>query len=231
MTIAERGLVLVAAAVASLVFAPAPAARAAEAPPSSPWQLAAGLRLELVRDAGYDPFAANDVLPQLSLSVTRALSAAPDRTPFAAVGLVWDTGGSSAHARGTDASLSLMRLGVALEGRFGFARRAVVTARLLPAVQRAAATVADPSAPAPLRGSFYTFALDASAGAALCLSSQDKRFGLWLTGDTGYSWAPTHTVTVRPALASADASKAGETALGSLATRGPFLRFAIALAF
>src|SRR4051812_7854972 len=104
MRINDRAAVL--AAIGAIGWWPAPA-RAADdltpalstvgerpAPDGGLWQAAGAFRMALVRDRGYDPFSANDVLPQVSLSVTRAFGRGPGFSP--AVGLVWENGGASA---------------------------------------------------------------------------------------------------------------------------------------
>jgi len=94
------------------------------------WQASGAFRLALVRDRGFDPFSSNDVLPQVSVSVMRAFGRGPGLAP--AVGVVWEGGGASAGARGTDASLSLQRLAVAFEARLALRRDVFLAARLAP---------------------------------------------------------------------------------------------------
>jgi hypothetical protein len=182
-----------------------------------------------LRDPGFDPFSENDVMPQLSVSVLRAFGSAPGLVP--AVGLVWDTGASSADARGIQASLGLMRLALALEARFMPASGVYVTGRLAPGVLHVSASLQDGSAPGVLDTAYTTASLDASVGAGIRLTPAAAPVGFWLVGDGGYGWAPSHDLTLRPELPKTDAQKAGPTALGSLAARGAFFRLGLALSY
>jgi hypothetical protein len=193
------------------------------------WQVSLGARTALFRDAGYDPFSENDAFVQLSLSVMRALHAGDGLGT--AVGLSWDDGDGEAGARGTRARLSLSRLAVVLEERFVPRRGVYLMARVAPGALRGKVSVQDPSVPAPLSVSFSGLSVDASAGAAVRLTTQSAPVGVWLMGDSGYGWAATQTLALRPALATADQDKAGTTSLGTLAPRGAFFRFSVALSY
>jgi hypothetical protein len=193
------------------------------------WRVSLGGRTALLRGAGYDPFSTDDAFGQVSLSVTRALQAGPG---FAsAVGLIWEDGSRGAQARGLDARLSMQRLALALEERFAPRPWIYAMMRLAPAWLRGNASLADPSVPAPLRTSFSTFGLDASAGAALRVTPPGTAFGLWLMGDAGYGWAPAQHLALAPDLPAADRDKAGVTTLSDLAPSGVFFRFAAALSY
>jgi len=193
------------------------------------WQASLGMRTSLLRDPGYDPFSTNDISTQVSVSVSRAFGVGLGFQP--ALGLVWDAGESQAFARSVEASLTLQRLAVALEGRFIPAPGVYVMARLAPGVLRAAASLADASAPAPLEIRYVTASLDAGAGAGVRLTPAASPVGFWLVADGGYGWTSAHDLTLRPSLPSTDVDKAGVTPLGSLAVRGPFLRFSLALSY
>jgi hypothetical protein len=193
------------------------------------WQGAAGFRTTLVRDKGYDPFSTNDVLPQVSLSVTRALCSGPGLCP--AMGLLWEGGGSSAAARGTDATLTLQRLAVSFEGRLAPRRDIYLTARVSPGVLLASASLTDPSAPEPLETRYASLSVDGSLGAAVRVNPEANVVGFWVLADAGYGWTPRRDLVLAPALPAADRDKAGATPLGSLTTRGAFMRFALALSY
>jgi hypothetical protein len=193
------------------------------------FEIALGVRSSLFRGAGYDPFSTSDAFTQTSL---RASWAVLGRGRFAtAVGPLFEWGGANADARGTQARLSLTRLGAALEERFSPHPRARVFVRVAPAWLSGDATLLDPSLPVGLRTSLSTFSLDASAGASGRVSAPSSPVGFWVTGESGYGWAATQAMTFAPELASADHDKAGRTTLADFAPRGLFFRFAVAVTY
>lgn len=195
------------------------------------WQVTAGGRGSLYRGAGYDPFSTNDVLPQFSTTVTWSLPRRPGSAVSSAVGVIGEIGQSNAQARGADADLSVTRVGLVLEERFSPTRWGYVFARVSPGWMAVEAKLRDPASPATLQSSSSSFALDASLGLAANLNPGVRGVGFWLVGDGGYGWAPSSELALTPALASADAAKAGTTSLGTLAPRGAFFRAGVALSF
>src|SRR5262249_23320081 len=109
------------------------------------------------------------------------------------------------------------------------AREVYLLLRLVPAAQSSSASLRDPSAPAPLRAELSSYSVDASAGAAVRLTPEASRVGFWILGDGGYGWAPRPDLGLRPALADSDHNKAGATSLGSIDTRGLFMRLWMAI--
>lgn len=206
------------------IVEPAPAAPRAE-----PWQIAAGFRTALFRSSGYDPFGTDDSFTQLSVTATRAF--ATSRSFATAVGVAWDSGGADAQARGSDASLSLSRLGAVVEERWAPRPWVYAFARLSPAWLHGDAEVVEPTIAKSLRTTFSTFSLDASLGGALRVGPRTGVVGLWLLFDSGYGWAPDQRIALSPALAAQDADKAGVTTFADFAPRGVFFRGAVALAF
>jgi hypothetical protein len=193
------------------------------------WQVSVGGRTALLRSGGYDPFATNDAFGQVSFSAFRALGAGPG---FAsAVGLIWEDGSTRSQARGLDTRLSMQRLALALEERFAPRPWAYAMLRLAPGWLWGNASLTDPSIPAPLRTSFSTFGVDASAGVAARLTPAAMAFGLWLMSDVGYGWAPTQHMALAPDLPAADRNKAGVTTLSDLGPSGIFFRFSVALSY
>jgi hypothetical protein len=196
---------------------------------AAPFELALGFRSSLFRGAGYDPFSANDVLQQSSL---RGSWAFLSRGRFVtAAGPLFEWGSANADARGTQAHLSLTRLGVAVEERFAPHPRVRAFVRVAPAWLSGEATLLDPSLPVGLKTSLSTFGVDASAGAAGRLNAPSSSVGFWVTGESGYGWAAAQPMTFVPELAAADRMKAGSTTLADLAPRGLFFRFAVALTY
>jgi hypothetical protein len=195
------------------------------------WQVTGGGRASLFGGAGYDPFSTNDVLGQLSTAVSWSLPRRDGSAFSTAVGIIGEFGQSGALARGADADLSLTRVGLLLEERFSPIRWGYAFARVSPAWMTIDAKLRDPASPAVLQSSSSSFALDASLGLAANLNPGARGVGFWLLADGGYGWAPSSELTLTPALAAADAAKAGSTSLGTLAPRGAFFRGGLALSF
>jgi hypothetical protein len=202
---------------------------AGQARGGEPFELAVGFRSSLIRSAGYDPFSTNDVFQQSSLRASWAFF--PRGRFVTAAGPLFEWGGASADARGTQAHLSLGRLGVALEERFTPHPRARVFVRVAPAWLLGEATLHDPSLPVGMKTSLSTFGLDASAGAAGRINAPSSAIGFWVTGESGYGWAAAQPMTFVPQLAAVDRMKAGSTTFADLAPRGLFFRFAVALTY
>jgi hypothetical protein len=195
------------------------------------WEVEAGLRTMFIKDAGYDPFSADDALAQFSLTATRALVRRGDLALAAGVGL--DLGGSSATARGASSSLTLTRVSAVAEGRYQPLSRLYLFGRLAPGLLHGSATIDDASSPAAsgLTGNFDSFSLEASGGGALCFGDIGRpHLGAWLVADGGYGWAAAKPLVLAPNLGS-DQSKGGTLDLGTLAARGAFFRIAVALSY
>jgi len=204
-------------------------------PPAAPgltferWQVAAGIRTSVVRDAGFDPFSTGDLLPQFSVTVMHTLRSGQGFVP--ALGLAGDVGSSSANARGAEAQLTAWRLALVLEPRFVFSPGLYLGARVAPGLLYTSATLNDGSAPAPLSTAYSTFSVDASLSGGVRLNPGMGPIGLWLVADTGYGWAPRRALTLAPELPVRDTNKAGATDLGSLSPRGMFGRVSLAVSY
>ncbi|HEY2899477.1 MAG TPA: hypothetical protein VGL59_02795 [Polyangia bacterium] len=226
---------MIAGLIALLIAAVAGEAQADELTATAPtaamggWQGSAGVRTSLIKDRGFDPFATTDALPQLSVSVARVL--VRGRRAALTVGLGADTGTSDATARGAQAHLRVVRASVPLELRYQAAERVYVFGRAAPGVLNVAARLTDPSAPAPLSADFNALSLDGSVGIAARVTPAFSRFGLWVQGDGGYGWTPSHDLVLAPDLTGADKSKAGALTFSPLAARGAFFRLALAVSY
>jgi hypothetical protein len=188
-----------------------------------------GVRSALFRSTGYDPFKTDDVFVQTSATATWEL-----RTSGAlatGLGVIGETGSEGAQARGADTSLSLRRLGAVVEERFSPRPWLYAFARVSPTWLHGAATLRDPSVPAPLGTTFDTLAVDGSAGAAARLTPRGSRVSFMAIADAGYGWAPSQHLALAPDLPAADRTKAGVTTLADFAPRGVFYRLAVGLCF
>jgi hypothetical protein len=197
--------------------------------PPGAWFVSVGPRISLIRGAGYDPFSTNDVLAQFS--ATGLHSFASSSRLSTAVGLQWDAGSAQADARGANASLSLSRVAAVVEERFVPRPWLYAFGRLAPGWLFASASLDDASTVARLESSYSSFCLDASGGLAGRLNPGPQPVGVWFLAESGYGWAPAHSLGLAPALPAADKDKAGVTPLADLAPRGAFFRFSIAMDF
>lgn len=193
-----------------------------------------GGRGGLVDDPGFDAFAKNDVLGQLSLSGSYTLFA---RGKLAvSVGGAWDVGSRTSGARGLETKLTVQRLTAPIEGRFLVKPWLHVFAKVAPGAEAFHARVSDPSAPKTLEDVSWVFATDLSAGASLLMfpygGYERQRARFWLTPEIGYG--VTTRGSLRPIADRDDADVLGadaRTRLGSLATTGLFWRVAVAVSF
>jgi hypothetical protein len=199
----------------------------------SMWRLELGYRGSFIPSAGYDPFSTNDALPQFSAAASRTLVAF-DHLSLAA-GVAWDHGSSGATARGDQASISIERLTVPIEGRVHFGRWGYAFLRGAPGVVSQHAELDDPAAPAPMSKTKWLFATDVSAGYAWLVwppTREPARVArLWLQADAGYGWVARERLDLAPALASGDARVVSGIDLGSITTSGAFFRAAAAVSF
>ena len=198
------------------------------------WKLGAGVRVNDVADAGFDPYAKNDVLVQWSMDAQKTLFLY-DRFSFSA-GVGWDIGGrEGADTRGDASGLLVNRLDVPLEGRYHLAPWLYGFLRVAPGAVVARAHVDDASSSTTLTGGGWGFACDASLGASFLLGSHrhaEKRLvRVWLTPEAGWAWSTAIPMRLTPSDRGDDPRAVGETDLGSLALRGPFARLTVAMTF
>lgn len=226
---------LAALALATLSI-PAPAAaqmieRAATKPHAETWQAAAGLRTMLVRSAGYDPFAGNDALIQLSLGVERVV--VRNGAFVFAGGIGGDYGQTSSRARGASTQLHVGRISLLAEGRYQPWERGYGFVRFAPGWLGMSATLTDGSAPttAALQDSFGVLSADISAGAAARVSPAPDPVAAWITLEGGYSWAGSHHLLLAPGAPPRDQAKLAPLDLGTIDPRGAFFRLALAITY
>lgn len=198
-----------------------------------PFRLEAGLRMMHVGNAGLDPYAENDALAFFSLDATKAF--AVGRRVAVAIGAEWNVGGTSAAARGADASLTIHRLGVPLEARYHATHWLYGFARVAPGVTSLSATLRDRNGGREASANGWVFSSDFMAGVSFQvapLRNPSKRtLRLWLTPEVGYTWSAARTMRFAPEASEDDPRPAGSASLGSLALRGLTYRFTLALAF
>ncbi len=231
--------------VIAALAAAAPALAQEDAPPSpaSPrvdtrvrfWAFDLGLRTTFVADSGFDPYSTDNRLGQSTLGLSRtthvfgAWSFAP--------GIRWDTGTSSATARGADAALTVHRLSLPLELRNHLTRGIYAFGRLAPGATSARQKITDASLSEPLTASSWLLSADASLGASfnvLSFSSDPTSHAprIWLTPEIGYAWSTATSKTMSPSVGGDDPRQFGETILArSVVLRGAFFRAALTMTF
>jgi hypothetical protein len=215
-----------------------------QAQPRAPFRVTAslGVRADLIRGSSLDPFSAVDDISQSALSVGYLLSGS-EREGLA-LGFEWNHGTTAATARGSQASLTMDRLTLAIEGRLPLWRRLCGFARFAPGLLRDHISLVDLSAPAGAYGSFaagglhqYSWvpAADVSGGLALRLGELRGTgapvFGFWLTTEGGYGYAGAHDVVLGSRVETQPGRVDEPLRLGQLALRGAFLRFRLAVSF
>lgn len=203
---------------------------------------ALGVRSDLVRSLGLDPFSTADGLSQSALSIGYRISGT-ERAGLA-LGFEWNHGTTTATARGSEASLTLDRLTLAIEARVGLWQRLSAFGRFAPGLLRDHASLVDPSAPVGAYGGIsvgglqqtkWVPAADLSAGLAFRFGELRGRgapvFGFWLTTEGGYGYAGAHDLVLASRVETQPGRVDEPLRLGQLALRGAFLRFRVAVSF
>lgn len=200
------------------------------------YRLNFGMRVGYVATSGFDTFASNDTLAQLSID-----GAAPVLTRgdlVLAVGLGWDVGGRSDNLRGLEASLTAHRLYVPIEARYHLARPLFAFAKLSPGATAAVVSVTEPSSPSPLSTTAWAFSGDLSAGASVLLGPRSKSdrpkraLQFWLTPELGWAYTTSAPLRLRTEREDEEMLGADESVtLRSLALSGFFWRATLAATF
>jgi hypothetical protein len=192
-------------------------------PPAGDARLALGYRQAIIADRGFDAFAADDRLSQLSLETSYA--ALNGRTGALAAGIAWDFGSRGATTEGFQASLTVHRLTVPIEGRLYLSSWAYAFGRVAPGAAVYQARVTAPAT--PLSGAPWVVAVDSSAGVSFLLGPHGERSGriarVWLTPEVGYGWSDSSAIQLTgergPAILAGVSDRLPEVAI-----RGPFFR-------
>lgn len=205
--------------------------------------VSAGLRSDLIRSAGLDPFSGTDRVGQGALGVGYRFGD-PDAAGLS-VGFDWNRGSLSAQARSASAELTLDRLTVGIEGRYPLLRRLAVFGRVAPGLLRSHARLYEPSAPAdPYAGAYggggmmqTKWSPAADVGAGLAFHFADVRspgvpvVGFWLIADGGFGFSPAYELTLRGHADPLPGRTDEPIRLGSLTLSGGFARARVAVSF
>jgi hypothetical protein len=218
------------AAAQTLVIGAPPDAVSTPPAPRPDVHFDAGLRGMLISSPGFDPYAGNDLLMQLSLGAGLTVLRAGNVSIL--LFARWDWGSRTDVARGEDTSLEVHRLGGGAETRWQLARRFYLSAKLSPAALYLRGSIADTSIDRLLVSRTWTWGLDVTGGAGLLMAGRSTHgTGFWLTGDLGYAFAGTSAMTFAPASSTDDPRKFGSVMLPSIRPSGPVSRLGLALSF
>lgn len=183
---------------------------------------------------GFDAFAQDDVLAQLSIDATYPIFTR-GRLVLGA-GLGWDAGGRSSTVRGFTSSLGTHRLYVPIEGRYHVGSGLFVFGKIAPGAVAMLASVSEGSSPKELSGTAWAFSADASVGGSILLGPRKdmhkRAVRFWLTPEVGYAYTTSASVSLNPGRADNDVLGSDEDAqLGTLALRGIFWRASVGMTF
>jgi hypothetical protein len=192
-----------------------------------------GMRVGYIAHEGLDPFSTNDVLSQFSLGVGSTVYGKDDLS-FAAL-LLWDTGGTTADARGGEAKLFTHRLALGGEGRYHFFRRFYTYGRVAPGVVRWDASLSDASVGYERSAGNWMFSLDVCAGTAIEFAGEARgksnRPRGWLSAEAGYGWTTASEVEFTSDEDNQVPARVEPLAFPDLALRGGFFRVAANLTY
>ena len=192
-----------------------------------------GARVSKVADAGFDPFADSDELPQVSLGVS--VTALRWRR-FSLVGAgYWDYGQRADRARGAETELDVHRLSVGPELRYHLLAPLYVFAQVLPAFAHSEATLQDSAAAALRSSNRWAYGVDLSAGAAFQVygmrSPESAKPRLWVIAQGGYGYLGSTQLRLVPESGEGAPERTAPLDLGTLSLSGPFLRVSAAVSF
>lgn len=191
-----------------------------------------GVRTQFVKSKGLDPFASNDVLPQLTLAASWHFWAR-DRLSLGA-GVAFDYGARSARARSGEASLDMRRFGLTPEVRYHVLRVLALTVKVGPTLTRQEATYSG-GLDTDLSKTAWKPGFDATAGAAFEVfgyaSGTSNKPRLWLTAEGGYGWTASNRLRLDAPESSGAPQRLTPLDLGELSLNGPLFRVTAALSF
>ena len=200
-----------------------------------------GLRVDQIRGGGFEAFSSTHALTELMLAASYRIVGS--REGGATVGALWNHGSASASARGTDTSMALDRLALALDAHRAVWRRLNLFARVAGGAVRLKAGLAEGSVRAAndygtdttLTQTHWAPALEGAAGVALRVGElarpREHVFALWLTAEGGYGWAGSTALALAPNGRPAPARTDAPVQLGTVTPGGAFMSFAAALTF
>lgn len=195
------------------------------------WEVQLGARNAWIPDGGFDAFAENDSLTQLSLGVGRGVFR-NGRWSVAALGF-WEIGSKGATVRSAGSSYSAQRFSVALEGRYHLRHWLYGYGRLAPGATRTVARLDAPGQSFGYESRTWVVSTDVALGAALHLignpDGREPGERLWFFAEGGYGWSATQNLLLRPTSGAPERSSSLD--LGEMSLSGGFGRVGLLLAF
>jgi hypothetical protein len=189
-----------------------------------------------VRDAGFDPYASNDLL--IGFHLEGMLRVWNDGPLSAWVLAGWSTGGtgSPGTARQLSSSLSFHDLQIGVEGRYALNRRLSLLARAAPGAHYVRTSLTSGDLPYSLVSTSWTWSAEATAGAAVMIGAVGNddwpSARLWVSSDLGYTMTGKVENKLRADLDDEEEQKRiGVTRLPSLSTSGVLFRLSFAVTF
>ncbi|MDW8249466.1 MAG: hypothetical protein RMJ98_09215 [Myxococcales bacterium] len=178
-----------------------------------------------VRDAGFDPYAINDLL--IGVHVEGMLRVWNDGPLSAWILAGWSTGGagSSGTARQLSSSMSFHNLQIGVDGRYTLNRRISLLARAAPGAHRFRTSLASGGLPYSLASTSWTWSAEATAGAAVMIGAVGNddwpSARMWVSADLGYAMTGKVDNKLRADLeAKEEQKRVGTTTLPSLPPSG-----------
>lgn len=211
---------------------PAPATMAPQ-PRHAPPRLAleGGVRMSILPDESFDPYANNDLLP--------GVSAGAFFVPFEAgpwsfgVASEYTLGGHSAQTRGANASVAIHRVTLGLLARRTLGARALVYGRVAPGLDVVSGSIDDPSLDRPLEVDTFTWAFDTSGGVMFTLSEpgESGAGGLYFLLEAGYVFTGSAEMRFVPEAEDDETRLFGATRLPDFSPHGFTNRFGLVVSF
>ncbi|MEZ4369420.1 MAG: hypothetical protein R3B07_01285 [Polyangiaceae bacterium] len=198
-------------------------------------QVSLGVRTSLVRDAGYDPYAEDDVLNQGSVGVSHTLFADGDWSVAGA--FAFDFGGVSSTVRGEHSELDAYRFTLAPEVRFHLLPRLYFLGRLGPTLTYDRVKISESVAATDLSSAGLSFGFDGALGAAYEVigraSGTHRGPRGWIQLELGYGFSSSRDITLEARGSDADAApeRMKGVAMPALSLSGPAIKVAVAASF
>ncbi|MCA9643859.1 MAG: hypothetical protein H6718_06810 [Polyangiaceae bacterium] len=198
-------------------------------------QVSLGVRTSLVRDAGYDPYAEDDVFTQGSIGASHALFVDGAWSVAGAFG--FDFGGVNSNVRGEHSELDAYRFTLAPELRFHLLPRLYFLGRLGPSLTYDRVKISDEVAATDLSSAGLSFGFDAALGAAYEVlgrtSGAHKGPRGWIQLELGYGWSSSRDITLEARGSDADSApeRLNGVAMPALSLSGPAVKVAVAASF
>jgi hypothetical protein len=189
-----------------------------------------------VRDAGFDPYASNDLL--IGVHLEGMLRVWNDGPLSAWILAGWSTGGtgSPGTARQLTSSLTFHDLQIGVEGRYALNRRLSLLARVAPGAHFFRTSLTSGDLPYDLVSTSWTWSADASAGAAVMIGAVGNddwpSARMWVSSDLGYTMTGKVENKLRADLDDEEEQRrVGVTRLPSLSASGVLFRLSFAVTF